>query len=78
MSPQSMWLRDSTRLQQCLIAEPAHVQKDDRGDHVRLIQGALLMLDNCTISLNRMAKNHNTFAYENLRQTFPMPPSGVC
>ena len=50
MSLQSRLFRDSSRLQQCLVSDPAHVLSGDRGDHVALIQTALQTLDQADIS----------------------------
>jgi hypothetical protein len=50
MALQSIWFRGNARLEQALISDPAHVQKGDRGDHVTLIQGALLTIDKSQIS----------------------------
>jgi hypothetical protein len=56
MSLQSIFFRGNARLQQCLVSDPAHVQKGDRGDHVTLIQGALLTLDNSEIASAEQAQ----------------------
>src|SRR5262245_37433267 len=46
----SLWFRGNDRLQTCLVSDPAHVKQGDRGEHVSLIQGALMMLDAANIS----------------------------
>lgn len=56
MSLQSTWFSGNARLQRCLISDPSHVQKGDCGDHVTLIQGALLALDNSEISRDEQAQ----------------------
>src|SRR5262249_14723300 len=50
------WFRGNTRLQRCLVADPSHVLKGDRGDHVGLIQGALLILDHSKIAGDELAQ----------------------
>jgi hypothetical protein len=50
MSLLSTWFRNNDRLKKTLISDPFHVKKGDRGDHVTLIHGALLMLDKSTIA----------------------------
>jgi hypothetical protein len=54
MSLQSLWLRRSSRLQECLISDKSHVTRGDKGDHVALIQGALFTLDRCQIAMNEL------------------------
>jgi hypothetical protein len=56
MPLQSITFRGNARLQQCLVSDPSHVKKGDRGDHVTLIQGALLTLDNSEISGDEQAQ----------------------
>lgn len=56
MSLQSQWFRGNARLQQCLVSDPSHVQGGDFGDHVTLIQGALLTLDQSEISADEQAR----------------------
>jgi hypothetical protein len=41
---QSKLFKDDKRLQACLVSDPAHVQRDERGDHVARIQQALRIL----------------------------------
>jgi hypothetical protein len=41
----SIWFRGNQKLQFCLVSDPQHVQLGAKGDHVRLIHGALVMLD---------------------------------
>src|SRR5271166_2843899 len=63
MSLQSMWFRGNTRLEQCLISDPSHVKEGDKGDHVTLIQGALLVLDKSEIPRDeqtRQSYGHST------------------
>jgi peptidoglycan hydrolase-like protein with peptidoglycan-binding domain len=55
MPLQSNWFRGNARLQQCLTSNPSHVQKGDRGEHVTLIQGALMVLDKSQISIDEQA-----------------------
>lgn len=56
MSLQSLWFRGNTRLQQCIVSDPSHVKRGDKGEHVTLIQGALLMLSKCAISTDEQAR----------------------
>lgn len=42
-------LSGNARLQQCLVSDPAHVKPNDTGEHVRLIQIALEVLDGLSI-----------------------------
>lgn len=44
MALQSELFRDDSRLQRCLVSDPAHVTRGDVGDHVSRIQIALLRL----------------------------------
>ena len=44
MALRSELFRDDTRLQKCLVSDPAHVTRGDVGDHVSRIQIALLRL----------------------------------
>jgi hypothetical protein len=48
----SKWFRANRRLQSCLISDPAHVKKGDQGDHVKLIQGALAILEGPGIDID--------------------------
>jgi hypothetical protein len=41
---QSKLFKEDVRLQQCLLSDPAHVQRNDKGDHVARIQQALRIL----------------------------------
>jgi hypothetical protein len=41
---QSKLFKEDVRLQQCLFSDPAHVQRNDKGDHVARIQQALRIL----------------------------------
>jgi len=41
---QSKLFKEDARLQQCLVSDPAHVQRNDKGDHVARIQQALRIL----------------------------------
>lgn len=50
MSLVSRWFRENTRLQTCLVSDPAHVVMGDSGDHVSLIQEALQVLEGAKIS----------------------------
>lgn len=45
MPLQSTLLKDNTRLQRCLVSDPAHVLPRERGAHVGLIQQALQLVD---------------------------------
>jgi len=56
MSLQSKWFRGNTRLQQCLVSDPSHVQKGDQGEHVKLIQQALIRIDNASIDSSELAQ----------------------
>ena len=63
MSLQSIWFRRNARLERCLISDADHVKRGDKGDHVALIQGALLMLDKSKISgdeQTRQSYEHST------------------
>jgi hypothetical protein len=63
MPLQSMWFRRNARLEQCLISDPFHVKRGDNGEHVTLIQGALLTLDKSEISNDeqrRQTYDHST------------------
>jgi peptidoglycan hydrolase-like protein with peptidoglycan-binding domain len=42
--------RNNKRLQSCLVSDPAHVTPGSTGEHVRLIQFALLDLDSAEIA----------------------------
>ena len=42
-------LAEDKRLQSCLVSDPAHVKVGDQGKHVRLIQVALILIDEATI-----------------------------
>lgn len=42
-------LADNARLQSCLIADNSHVTPGDQGEHVQLIQVALVILDDSSI-----------------------------
>jgi hypothetical protein len=44
MPLQSKLFKDDERLQACLVSDPAHVKKGDKGDHVARIQQALRIL----------------------------------
>jgi hypothetical protein len=57
MTLQSIMFRGNARLQRCLVSDAAHVKNGDKGDHVRLIQGALLTLDNAEISSVEQAQH---------------------
>src|ERR1700693_3864152 len=41
---QSKLFKEDVRLQQCLVSDPSHVQRNDKGDHVARIQQALRIL----------------------------------
>jgi peptidoglycan hydrolase-like protein with peptidoglycan-binding domain len=41
--------RDNKRLQECLVSDPAHITPGSVGEHVRLIQLALVDLDGLSI-----------------------------
>lgn len=45
----SRLLSSNSRLQRCAVEHPSHVQRGDSGPHVRLIQIALMVLDNADI-----------------------------
>ncbi len=53
---QSQLFRGNARLQQCLISDAAHVLRGDHGDHVTLIQNALLTLEQSDISDTELAQ----------------------
>ena len=53
----SRWFSHSNRLQQCLVSDPAHVVTGDTGDHVTLIQDALVVLDGATIAPQEIASS---------------------
>jgi hypothetical protein len=55
MALSSAWFRGNSRLQQCLISDPAHVKLGDRGPHVALIQQALSILDDLPIDQQELA-----------------------
>lgn len=42
--------RENKRLQDCLVKDPSHVTKGDIGEHVHLIQAALIALEDAEIS----------------------------
>lgn len=46
----SRLLSGNGRLQKCSVENPSHVQNGDKGEHVRLIQLALMVLDNADIA----------------------------
>lgn len=52
----SAWFRGNNRLERCLVSDPEHVQKGDRGEHVRLIHGALETLDQSQIAADELTK----------------------
>ncbi|GAB4041622.1 peptidoglycan-binding domain-containing protein [Spirosoma jeollabukense] len=56
MANTSTWFKGNARLDQCLVSDPAHVQKGDRGDYVTLIQGALMALDTAIISVDEQSQ----------------------
>jgi len=45
----SQLLSGNQRLQECEISDPAHVMLGDSGEHVRLIQTALFMIERANI-----------------------------
>ena len=49
MPLKSRWFSGNERLQRCLVSDPAHVLIGDHGDHVLLIQDAVILLDGATI-----------------------------
>lgn len=55
MPLQSLLLRGNARLERCLVSDPAHVLRGDRGAHVTLIQNALATLDQATIASGELA-----------------------
>jgi hypothetical protein len=56
MPLKSLWLSRNERLQQCFVADSAHVKTGDAGDHVTLIQGALWALSGSRIPADEQAR----------------------
>jgi len=56
MSLGSNLFKDSKRLAQCEISDPAHVAPGDRGDHVRLIQLALGEIEAANIDPSELSQ----------------------
>ena len=52
----SNWFRTNDRLQRCLVSDPSHVTEGDRGDHVKLIQGALATIDTADVAIDELAR----------------------
>lgn len=50
MALNSVWFSGNERLQRCLVSDPAHVKRGDKGMEVLLIQEALMMIDGGTIA----------------------------
>src|SRR5262249_43278572 len=53
----STWFRANSRLQRCLVSDPAHVTQGSEGEHVRLIQSALIALAGTDIELSELASS---------------------
>ncbi len=49
----SRWFGGNARLQSCLVSDPAHVLTGDSGEHVSLVQEALVELDEARIRAGR-------------------------
>jgi hypothetical protein len=54
MPLRSNLLAGNKRLQRCLVSDPAHVMLGDQGEHVRLIQVALILIDDAAIDQNEI------------------------
>lgn len=54
MTLRSNLLAGNKRLQSCLVSDPAHVMLGDQGEHVRLIQVALILIDDAAIDQNEL------------------------
>jgi hypothetical protein len=53
----SKHFKDNDRLQQCLVSDPHHVVPGERGEHVGLIQQALIKLGEAVISAPEISAN---------------------
>src|SRR6185312_412538 len=53
----SRWFSHSDRLQKCLVSDPAHVVTGDSGDHVTLLQDALVVLDGAILAPQAIASS---------------------
>jgi hypothetical protein len=51
----SRWFGGNARLQTCLVSDSAHVVTGDSGDHVSLVQEALLVMEEAKIALEEIA-----------------------
>jgi hypothetical protein len=58
MSLRSTWFRANARLQRCLEEDPAHVKQGDAGEHVRLVQSALVTVGHNAIAEGEQARQH--------------------
>ena len=55
MSLASRWFRANRKLQRTLVSDPDHVTPGARGEHVRLIQGALIAIVGAEIGVDEIA-----------------------
>ena len=70
----SQHFRDNKRLQSCLVSDPAHVTQGQSGEHVELIQFALMRLQlgqrALLVDAHQPAVAHNIRSQNSSKATF--------